>query len=314
MTVSVIMTCHNEERFIGAAIESVLDQTAFHRIREVIVVNDGSTDSSAEVLAGFERREHKVTVLAANGVGLPAARNLAIRRAGGAYLAILDGDDLWAADKLERQLALFDAGCDAGLAYSDYADFSAPDFSDAFHVRVRRFHAGQKDTLRAYFLHDAPIVPSTVLLRRALVADVGPFNEDCRIGEDTEFFLRAAERWTFQHVPGTLVYKRRHGGNITRRLEALLPAAEQLTRDWAARRPELAALAPKRMARCYAKTGHDCVVNGDRRRGLALLWRALRGNPLYWRVYVYLLLAALPREVEHVTRRGAKILFHWGFR
>jgi glycosyltransferase involved in cell wall biosynthesis len=310
MSVSVIMTCHNEERFIAQAVESVLNQTALHRIGEIIIVNDGSTDGSAAVIAALAEKEPRIVVLTANGVGLPAARNLAIKQAAGDYIAILDGDDFWAADKLERQLTIFDAGCEAGLLYSDYVDFSAQDRSDVLHVRVRRYHAGQKDTLVSYFRHDGPIVPSTLLLRRDLLNDIGLFNESYLVYEDTEFYLRAAERWTFQHVPGALTYKRRHGGNITRRLDALLPTTERITREWAARRSELAPLARRRMARCYAKAGNDCVSQGERCRGLTLLSRALRGNPLFWRIYLYFGLAAIPGSLECRIRRAAKLLFH----
>ena len=122
--------------------------------------------------------------------------------------------------------------------------------------------------------------------------------------------MRVAERWTFQHVAGALVYKRRHGSNTTRRLDALLPAAERLTREWVMRRPELAHLARRRNARLYAKAGNDCVAQGEKKRGARLLIRAMRHDPLSWRVYVYIFLCALPRGMDPQVRRAAKLLFY----
>jgi glycosyltransferase involved in cell wall biosynthesis len=314
MSVSVILTCHNEERFIVQAVESVINQTASSRIKEIIIVNDGSTDSSAEVIAALARREPRIHVLTAAGIGLPSARNLAIRHSTGDFIAILDGDDFWAEDKLERQLAVFGNGCKAGLVYGDLVDFSAPDLSDAQHVPVRRYHADQSDTLPTYFLRDGPIVPSNIIMRREIVENIGLFNETFRVGEDTEFCLRVAERWTFQHVAGALVYKRRHGSNATRRLDALLPTAERVTREWVMRWPELAHLARRRNARFYAKAGNDCVAQGEKQRGARLLVRAMRHDPLSWRVYVYILLCVLPRGVEPQVRRAAKLLFYRALR
>ncbi|SIT55780.1 Glycosyl transferase family 2 [Mesorhizobium prunaredense] len=310
MSVSVILTCHNEERFIVQAVESAINQTASSRIKEIIIVNDGSTDGSAEVIAALARREPRTHVLTAAGVGPSSARNLAIRHATGDFIAFLDGDDFWAEDKLERQLAVFGNGCKAGLVYGDFVDFSAPDISDALHVTVRRYRGDQSDTLPTYFLLDGPIVPSSILMRRQIVEDIGLFNEALWLGEDTEFCMRVAERWTFQYVAGALVYKRRHDSNATRRLDTLLPAAERLTREWIMRRPELAHLARRRNARLYAKAGNDCVVKGEKKRGARLLIRAMRHDPLSWRIYVCIFLCAMPRGMDPQVRRAAKLLFY----
>jgi glycosyltransferase involved in cell wall biosynthesis len=244
------------------------------------------------------------------GVGPSSARNLAIRHASGDFIAILDGDDFWAEDKLERQMAVFDSGCSAGLVYGDFVDISAPDLSDAHLIKVRCYHATQSDTLLAYFLHDGPIIPSSIILRREIIEDVGQFNEAYRTGEDTDFVLRVAERGTFQYVADAYVYKRRHGANLTRRLDAILPTFEYLTEEWIVRWPELAPFVRRRKARLYAKAGNDCVALGEKRRAASMLFRAILFNPLSWRVYVYFFLCALPRGVEPSVRRAAKQLFY----
>lgn len=314
MRVTVILTCHNEERFIEQAVRSVVAQTAYDLVDEIVVVNDGSTDGSATLLARLATEIAGLRIIEAPGVGLPAARNLAIRASGGDLIAILDGDDYWVPEKLERQVPAFNRGDRVGLVYSDYADFTRDDAADAQAIAVRRYHASAEDTLAEYFLNDGPIVPSTTILRRAALEEVGLFDEEQRLGEDTEMFLRLAEKWTFEHVSGALAFKRRHGSNLTRRLDALLPIAERLTERFVARNPRLTPLARRRMARRYARTGNDCAQHGERAKGIGLLFTAIRHDPLFWRSYAYLAFALVPQRFSTFTRRRTKAMLYYGGR
>ncbi|HEY4344559.1 MAG TPA: glycosyltransferase family A protein [Parvibaculum sp.] len=309
-TVSVIMTCHNEEAFIEQAVRSVAVQTAQESIREIIVVDDGSTDGSGAVLARLGGEIGKLRVMEANGIGPSAARNLAIRLASGCFIAFLDGDDYWVREKLERQLPAFDLDDRIGLVYGDYADFARDDASDAQAIGVRRLRSASRDTLGAYFVHDGPVVPSTMIVRRAALDEAGLFDESLHLGEDMDLCLRLAEGWKFEHVSGVLAFKRRHGSNLTRRLDVFLPVAAALTEKFVARNPRLASLAGRRMARRYAKTGNDCVSQGERWKGLVMLLIAVRRDPFFWRPYVYLALALVPRGLDGLIRRRAKAFFH----
>ena len=114
-------------------------------------------------------------------------------------------------------------------------------------MNVRRFSGDTRHTLAEYFVHDGPIVPSTTIIARAIFDDVGFFDEGIWPGEDTEIFLRIAERWQFQHVPGGLTFKRRHGCNLTRRLDALLPINLTITDRFVERNPGLRSLVGQRL-------------------------------------------------------------------
>ena len=105
MKLSVVITCHNEEAYIEQTVRSVTTQTNSECVEEIVVVEDGSTDGSLQVLAQLAREDGRLKILHTNGIGLPAARNLGIRTASAPFLAFLDGDDFWIPDKLERQLA-----------------------------------------------------------------------------------------------------------------------------------------------------------------------------------------------------------------
>lgn len=310
MSLSVVITCHNEERFIHQALLSVTGQTAFDQVGEIVVVDDGSSDGSPEILRRLAAEVDKLTVITTLGVGLPAARNLAIRASSGEFIAFLDGDDYWDPEKLERQLPIIRENSRIGLVYSDFIDFSAADASDAQLITVRRFAASDDDVLVQYFVHDAPVVPSTVIVRRVALDDIGFFNERLRIGEDMEFFMRLAGRWRFQHVAGGLAYKRRHGANITHRLERLLPIWEELNAALPEETPGRARLVAARMARRYARIANNLAERQERRQAFAYLARAAKLDPFYWRIYVYGLLALIPDRLSAGVRRMTKRLFH----
>jgi glycosyltransferase involved in cell wall biosynthesis len=295
-------------------VHSVATQTARDQVSEIVVVDDGSTDGSPELLARLAREIPVLRVIRTEGIGVSAARNTGIRLTSAPLVAFLDADDYWVPDKLARQLgpALDDAR--VGLVYSDFVDFSEPDSSDAQLVTVRRFDAGSADTLAEYFVHDAPIVPSTIVVRRVVFDDVGVFDETIRLGEDTEFFLRVAERWQFQHVPGAWAYKRRHDHNLTRRLDALLPINRQITETFSARHPALARLARARMSRRYARAGHDCARRGETAEALHYLGLALACAPLFWRPYGYLALMLVPRGLRDDVLRAGKRMYHGALR
>ena len=135
-------------------------------------------------------------------------------------------------------------------------------------ITVRRFDPESPHQLRDYFVHDAPIMPSTVVIRRSVFEDVGFFDESLRIGEDTEFYLRVAEKWRFCHVPGAYTFKRRHISQLSWRLDALLPSAALVTQRFSSHHPELRSLAGRRMARLHAKVSADCAMKGERRKAL----------------------------------------------
>jgi glycosyltransferase involved in cell wall biosynthesis len=310
MSVSVVMTCHNEERTIEQAVRSVEAQTAFDAVLEIIVVNDGSRDPSELVLKRLACEIEKLRVLETPGLGQSAARNRALREVKGELIAILDGDDFWTPEKLERQLPAFARSAEIGLVYGDFVDFSRDDAEDGRVITVRRFHPGSSNHLRDYFVHDGPIMPSTVVIRRSVFDDVGLFDESLRIGEDAEFHLRVAERWRFCHVPGAFTFKRRHPAQLSWRLVDFLPSAAAVTQRLAADHPELKSLAGRRMARVHAKVGTDCAMRREWRKALRHDLRAVHLAPLYWRGWANLVLLLAPACVVRPFYGGLKRPWH----
>lgn len=115
--VSIITPVYNAERYVGLTIESVLSQT--YRDWEMIIVNDGSTDGSEEVIRRYASRDSRIKCFSQQNAGSAAARNNGIRRAEGRYICLLDADDMWDSDFLEMQLKLMKRK-NAQLVYSSF--------------------------------------------------------------------------------------------------------------------------------------------------------------------------------------------------
>jgi glycosyltransferase involved in cell wall biosynthesis len=310
LSVSVVMTCHDEERTIEQAVRSVEAQTTFDSVVEILVVNDGSQDGSKAVLERLDDEIEKLTIIETPALGQAGARNRALGEAKGDFIALLDGDDFWTPEKLERQLPAFARSEQIGLVYGDIVDFSREDATDGRVVTVRRFNPESAHQFRDYFVHDGPIVPSALVVRRSVFDDVGLFDESLRIGEDTEFCLRVAEKWRFCHVPGAFTFKRRHPGQLSWRLDVLLPNAAVVTQHCASIHPELRSLAGRRMARLYTKVSADCAMKGEWRNALRHDLRAISLAPLYWRAWASLVLLVAPVSVVRPFYEGLKKPWH----
>jgi hypothetical protein len=222
----------------------------------------------------------------------------------------LDGDDYWTSDKLASQLPAFLRGKNIGLVYGDFIDFSRDDAADGQIITVRRFDPTSPHQLRDYFVHDGPIMPSTSIVRRRVIEDVGLFDESLCICEDTEFCLRIAEKWRFCHVPGAFTFKRRHPGRISSRIEGFLPNNTLLSQRFSARHSELKPLVGRRMARGHVKASIDCKTKGEQRRATRHGATAIRLAPLYWRSWINLILVLAPICVARPVYEGLKRPWH----
>jgi glycosyltransferase involved in cell wall biosynthesis len=310
--ISVCLTCYNEGPYIGAAVESVLRQTALDQVKEIIIVNDGSTDDSPARLAELRATSELVRSVSIANSGLPAARNHAMGLASGDFIAFLDGDDLWEPTKLEQQMPLFDDPA-VGLVYSDFIDFFRNPINDGLTLKVRALNSTGEDLIRQYFVKDGPIIPSSVVIRRSVLETVGGFDVKYRIGEDTDFFMRVAlAGFAFRHVAGAFIAKRRHENNITRNLERLVHVFEQHTEQFVAAHPPLGELRRARLSYRYAKVADSLLGLGQTWRGIQYLVRAFRNDPTNARVYAYLASAPIRAWGGDRIMRRVRRTYHTG--
>lgn len=198
-TVSVVIPTFNRVEVVGEAIESVLHQT--HSSVEVIVVDDGSTDSTVDHLKQSYGADERVLVIAAEHGGVSSTRNVGIEAATGEYLAFLDSDDLMRPTKLELQLAaLEDRDCDAVLTRQCIEAGGAP-----LPDRIMR-QAGYEDA----------VYHMSILLRARDARAVGGFDVGIALGEDLDFAFRLAlHGLTISAIDEQLVVRRYHGDNLS---------------------------------------------------------------------------------------------------
>lgn len=196
--VSVIIPTYNREHCIAEAIESVLAQT--YGTTEIIVVDDGSTDRTAERVAAYGDR---VTYIHQENAGPSRARNRGIRESSGELIAFLDSDDLWLSTKLARQVEEFLKDDELGIV--------ATPVVFRFPGRKMRANIGSMDTaaLREHFLDTFLMVTSTVMVRRRCLEEVGLFNEALCYAEDMDLFYRIVRAYGAKMLGDYLTVNRR---------------------------------------------------------------------------------------------------------
>lgn len=283
--VAVIVTCYNEGDYIGEAIRSVLDQTFAHVVTEIVIIDDGSEPTTVEVLKMLEGWDPRIRIIyGEGGRGLPAQRNTAISTTTAPLLAILDGDDVWALNKLELQIAAIEANPGTGLVYSDFYVFAEKDLTSARRAGVRDITRSQ-DLKLTYFLNDPPIIPSTILIRRADYLGCGRFDDAVRVFEDTDFFLRMAGVCRFAAIDQPLIYKRNRGASITGGRKDLMAHHAFVAFKAAAVDPRLMGLVPRRLSERARKLGNQRFLLGDVPGAVALLGLSLRLHPFNHRTW-----------------------------
>src|SRR5712692_6205416 len=202
--ISCIVPVFNGERYLAEALESILKQS--YRPLEIIVVDDGSTDGTANVVARYGA---KVRCLRQPNSGPAIARNLGLSAATGEFVAFLDADDLWHPEKLERQMARFQARPELDACVAHVQNFWIPELREEAE-RFRDHRISQP--LPGY-------VTGTLLARRSIFKAIGPFNVALGHGDSADFFLRAAEHGAvMEMLPDVLSYRRLHRTNRSRLL------------------------------------------------------------------------------------------------
>ena len=207
--VSVVIPAFEAERYIGEALESIRAQT--YSAVETIVVDDGSADRTAEVAAGFDG----VTVIVQENRGPSAARNRGFAATRGEFIAFHDSDDAMTPDKLEVQVGLLrdDPGVGCVLAEQELLVEEGAELP--FWVKGSKVPTVMPD--KPAELADEPDVhPMTMVLRRTVFEQVGPFDETMRAAEDFDWMLRASEQGIeIARLPRVLLRRRVHPASLT---------------------------------------------------------------------------------------------------
>lgn len=218
--VSVIMPAFNHELYIAEALQSIGNQT--HKNIELIVINDGSTDGTAEIIEEYIKKNSgkNIKYLNKRNEGVCKTLNKGLEMSTGDYIAFLGSDDLWLPDRLAIQLEFMENNKNIGMVFADtwFLDFSKKTNSkwSDYKPRIKNYFKNgiQNVDLYALFLTQ-PLVPAlTVLIRRQVLLEVGFFDEDL-VYEDHDLWLRIALKYPLGYIDQPLAFYRIHGANIS---------------------------------------------------------------------------------------------------
>lgn len=221
---TVIPTMDRPDR-VRNAVESVIGQTYPHI--EIVVVDDSAGDETAAIIGDLREdiSEKELTYISnSEPRGVSAARNQAISVTDTDYIAFLDDDDLWEPTKTERQLSTFRHGPKSLAAV--YCGFrSVTDTGKHLHTKIPE-HRG--NIFEDLLVKDVVGPPSTVMIRRNAIEDVGGFNEEYQHHEDWELYLRLAEKYEFDVNPEALTIRTIHDDATSNEIKAALKHRERI--------------------------------------------------------------------------------------
>ncbi len=254
--ISVILPVYNGEKTIQKTIESVLNQT-FSEF-ELIVINDGSQDSTLNVVSSIQ--DARIKVFSYPNSGQPASRNRGIVNAAGEYISFIDADDLWTPDKLESQLKALQENPQAAVAYSwtDYIDECGQFLRQGPHYNFRG------DVYARLLLADFVGSGSNPLICRQALAEVGGFDDSLSNAHDWDMWLRLAARYHFVPVPSTQILYRLSNNSMSSNVSGMEASSLRIIERAFDQAPE---------SLQYLKR-HSI---GNRYKGLT--WKALEGPP-----------------------------------
>jgi glycosyltransferase involved in cell wall biosynthesis len=209
--VSIIMPAYNAQDTIKYSINSVLSQS--YTNFELLIADDGSTDSTADIVNSFSDKRIVYLYQEQSGVGCPgSARNLAISSSKGEFIAFLDSDDLWHPDKLKIQLSCLYDNPQVDLVYSNYYSFTSSlsklRLGDSYEPKLFQSQFGN-------LLVKNYIPTLTVIVKASALQHVGFFRTDLHGVEDWDLWLRLSKIYKFKYIDFPLAYYRLSSNSLS---------------------------------------------------------------------------------------------------
>jgi len=280
--ISVIIPTYNRADLITRAISSVLNQT--YKSFEIIVIDDGSTDNTKEVLKSYIEKK-QIKYLYQQNHGPAAARNLGIKYSKGELIAFLDSDDEWLPEKLEKQIKIFNESKNArlGVVYCDVAIME-----------------GRKQIAERRSIYKGKIFPqilekdivwggSSAMVNRKIFSVCGNFDENLPESDDWELWIRVSKKFNFDFVPEVLVKQYVHPGSLSvtipklKKIKAYQYILKKFLKDYQNN--------PKIFSNYLCHLGSLYCQAGNISEGQKLFIKALSQSPLNMNTYLYFLVS-----------------------
>jgi len=216
--VTVIIPTYNMAKYLPEAIESVLNQT--YKDFEIIVLDDGSTDDSKEIVKKYiDQSRNNIRYIYQENQGVVKARNKAIMNARGEFIAFLDADDKFYANRLEEEIKVIEKHPDIGLVHAD--DTEITESGECINIQRRNKKCLSGYIFKNLYTRKASISIPTVLIKKECFEKVGLFDENLsKLGcEDREAWLRIAREYRIEYINKVLAYYRRNREGMSRNRE-----------------------------------------------------------------------------------------------
>lgn len=284
-SISVVITAYNASKWIRGTIDSILAQT--YPVLEVIVVDDGSTDDTAEIVSSYGEN---VKYVYQGNSGQPMARNLGIRKCKGSFIAFVDADDYWHSQKLEKQIDLIRSqGWAWVVSDSEWINGKGEK------MKMPGPPMQEGDVLEALLMGNF-IISATPIIRRDVFDQVGFFNQDpsARIGEDWDMWLRIAARYPLGIVSEKLTFVRVHPASMmsVTSVNEKVQGLEGVVIRAVDREPDrLKHLKHNALANIYYRAGVQLVKQNQYKDAREYFFREIQYRPLKIESWIYLFMS-----------------------
>lgn len=299
--VSVVMPSYNTAQYIREAVDSVLEQD--YPNLELLVIDDGSTDATPEIIEAYGER---VRFFTQQNAGAGAARNLGLREARGEYIAFLDSDDVWLPGKLQAQVEHFETNPDVGVVYSRWQTWKPGDCG-AFHRPEPLRCAIRPGIVRegSGWLYNGLLFTSmlhtiTVMMRRRTIEQIGFFDTRLKRGQDYDYWLRASRISPIHQLDAVYALYRLHGEGCIKKwpnenYERIV--VEKALNTWGLEGPDGTRTDPAAMRGRLTQTsfsfGYHHYWGGDPHLAKAAFRECVQAKPISIRYWTYLILSSV---------------------
>jgi glycosyltransferase involved in cell wall biosynthesis len=289
--VSIIIPTRNRSNMLLSAINSVMLQS--YQNYEILVVDDCSTDDTRKVVQAMQNGKIKY-ISHDFQKGEAGSRNTGIKNATGEFIAFLDDDDEWLPDKLKLQLELFEKREKyIGAVYTGYWFVNIKNNEILFQNIPEK-----KGFIYNELLLDNVIgTPSTVLLRKQVIQEIGLFDESLPYYVDYDLFIRISKYYQFEYIKTPLVKYHVHDNMLSRNPHILLKGIEKFRRKYSKKRG--GNLSNIFIGKAYLKIGNILCNNNHLQLGRKAFCKSIQHNPYQYRTYYYLFSSMLGNEYFH---------------
>lgn len=285
--VSVIILTRNRPQFLVKAIQSVLNQTFTDF--EVIIVDDASTDETLKVIQSFQDRRI-IAIRHEVNKGESGSRNAGVKMAKGEFIAFLDDDDEWLPQKLELQVAMFQKGNEKlGGVYTGFYkwDITKEKIIGEFLPKRRG------DIADDMFVRNWVGTPSTVVVKKKCLQDVGVFDESLVYGPDWDMWIRIAQKYEFDCIMAPLVKYGIHQQQMSTNYRQWILGTERILEKY----KEFYSVTRKGQSVFWVNLGENYCYSGNFQKGRETFWFGIRSYPHEIRFYYNLCLALMGERV-----------------